>query len=250
MTTAELLAAIRIRLDDTITPDLVSTSTILEQASLAQVEFARATLVLYGVSTGTITAGSPWLTLPSNVFVVKTVLLNNNQLRPITISELDFGYYTFNNVENSGRFSNWRAAVGTPRFVVTDAYATKVMLVPTPIANATATVEGYTTPANLVLASVGPPAVTAVNPEIPEVYHEVLMAGALFRLYSLFDSDTFNINQAQIYSTQWYQGLVEAQNNLRTSLRRQVRVMELPRGYLFDKLTQAAPPATQEGNSA
>jgi hypothetical protein len=50
------------------------------------------------------------------------------------------------------------------------------------------------------------------------------------------DIDTFNQGKAQLYSTVWYQGIAEAQNNLRTSLRRQVRLMELPRGFVFDSL--------------
>jgi hypothetical protein len=50
----------------------------------------------------------------------------------------------------------------------------------------------------------------------------------------LFDVDIFNSSKAQIYGMQWTQGLVEAQNNLRTSLRRQVRIMDLPRGFAFD----------------
>jgi hypothetical protein len=233
MNTAELIDAIRVRFDDLATPYLISTATILEQASLTQTEFARATLALYAVTSGTITANDPWLTVPSNVFVLKTVILNGLQLRPISISELDFGYYSFGNTENITRFANWRAATGTPKFVVTDMYHEKVRLVPSPIANATASLEGYVAPPDLVIGSVSP-AVTQVDPQIPEAYHELLLAGTLLRLYNLFDVDMMNPTKAQLYGTQWYQGLVEAQNNLRTSLRRQVRIMELPRGFVFD----------------
>lgn len=234
MTSAELLAAVRSRFDDAVSPYLASDALILEQASLTQTEFARTTLALYDVESGTVTAGDPWLDLPDNFCVLKTVILDGLQLRPITISELDFGYYTFSGVENTSRFSNWRAATGTPKFVVTDMYPDKVRLVPYPSANGTVSLEGYTIPADLSLAVTGPPAVDAVNPEIPEMYHELLLAGTLLRLYSLFDPDIYDAARVQIYANQWFPGLIEAQNNLRTSLRRQVRLLELPRGFVFD----------------
>ena len=224
MTSAELLTAIRIRLDDNALPVLVSDETIFEQASFTQVEFARATLAFYDVVSGAITAGIPWIDLPSNLCVLKSIILNNIQLRPITISELDFGYFTLT-TENSGRFSNWRAITGTPKFVVVDMYPDKVRLVPSPTANATVSLEGYIIPSDITISA---------SPTIPDMYGELLVSGTLLRLYSLFDVDVFNSSKAQVYGTQWYQGLAEAQNNLRTSLRRQVRVMELPRGFIFD----------------
>lgn len=227
MTTEELVAAIRVRLDDVIrVPALCSNATILEHLSLAQTEFARTTLALYNVVEVQVLANAFWLELPSNFCVLKTAILSGSQLRPVTASELDFGYYTLNNIENFSRFDNWRAATGTPKFLVVDMYPSKVRLVPYPNTNITLSVEGYTIPSAL--------AIDSVNPEIPEMYHELLIAGALLRLYALLDIDTLNSNKAQVYGTQWYQGLVEAQNNLRTSLRRQVRVMELPRGFVFD----------------
>lgn len=235
MNSAELITAVRIRLDDTKVRHRVTDETILEQATFTQIEFARATLVLYDVASSSITAGDPWLTLPSNFFVVKTVILGTAQLRPITLSELDFGYFTLTTTENDSRFNGWRAVTGTPKFVVTDTYPDKLRLVPIPIANATVSIEGY----------VVSPAITAVvSPTIPEMYHEVLVAGILLRLYSLFDIDVFNSSKAQVYGNQWYQGIAEVQNNLRTPLRRNIRVMELPRGFSFDMGTQANTPAS------
>lgn len=225
MNSSELLAAVRIRLDDTLIPLRVSDEIIFEQASFTQTEFARNTLVLYDVATSSITASNPWLDLPSNFCVLKTIILNGLQLRPITVSELDFGYFTLSSTENSGRFSNWRAISGTPKFVVVDMYPNKVRLVPYPTANGTVSLEGYVVPSNIT---------ALVSPTIPEMYHEILVSGTLLRLYSLFDVDVFNSSKAQVYGTQWYQGLIEAQNNLRTNLRRQIRVMELSRGFIFD----------------
>lgn len=247
MTSAELIAALRVRLDDEVEPYLVSTATLLEQASLTQTEFARVTLVLYGVESVAITADDPWLTLPSNFFVVKTAVFGGKQLRPITLSELDFGYYTFNDFENTTRFGDWREASGTPKFLVTDTYPNKLRLVPYPKINGTVSVEGYVVPADLAIYDVGPPEVLAVDPKIPELYDELLIAGTLLRVYSLFDSDTFNMTRAQLYNAQWYQGLVEAQNNLRTALRRQIRLMELPRGYVFDQPVKTTAPVENNG---
>lgn len=234
MNSSELIAAVRIRLDDTPLPLRVSDETILEQASFTQTEFARTTLVLYDVATSSITAGNPWLDLPSNFCVLKTVILNGLQLRPITTSELDFGYFTLSSTENSTRFSNWRAVSGTPKFVVVDMYPDKVRLVPYPSANGTVSLEGHVVPADITALA---------PPTIPEMYHEILVSGTLLRLYSLFDVDIFNSSKAQVYGAQWYQGLVEAQNNLRTSLRRQVRLMELPRGFVFNP-AKPEPPVT------
>jgi hypothetical protein len=233
MTTQELIAAIRIRLDDTIVPYLASTATILEQLSLTQIEFARSTLVLFNAAAVSITAANPWLTLPTDMFLVKVAILNGLQLRAITSSELDFGYYTFNSIENEGRFSNWREATGTPKFVVVDMYSDKVRLVPTPISNATVNVEGFITPPDVFFDETPGSVVPAVNPQIPEIYHEVLMAGALSRLYTLFEVEILNPSKAQLYAAQWQQGLVEAQNILQTPLRRQIRLMELSRGFSY-----------------
>lgn len=244
MNTVELVAAVRTRLDDIATPTLISTETILEQASLTQTEFARATLAIYNIASAAIVIADPWLTIPDNLFVLKTIVLNGKQLRPVTTSELDFGYYSFNNAENTSRFDGWRSATGTPKFVVTDMYHDKIRLVPSPTFNATVSLEGYVAPDVLVIGSVIP-AVTQIDPQIPLVYHELLLVGTVLRLYSLFDIDTVNPVKAQIYATQWQQGLIEAQNNLRTSLRRQVRVMELPRGFIFDSTVQKQEPVEQ-----
>jgi hypothetical protein len=228
MTSAELLTEVRSRFDDAATPYLASDALILEQASLAEKEFALATLALYGVSSGTITGNDPWVTLPSNLIVLKSVILNNVQLRPITASELDFGYYTLTTAENTGRFDNWRAATGTPKFVVTDMYPDKVRLVPYKTTSGSVSIEGYIYPTSLAIGA------SAVNPQIPAIYHELLVFGTLFRLSMQTDVDLYNPERVQLYSTTWYNGIAEAQNNLRTALRRQVRVMELPRGFDFD----------------
>lgn len=233
MTTQELIAAIRVRLSDETAPPKVTTATILEQLSFTQVEFARLTLVLFDENTASITANSPWLTLAGDMFLVKTVILAGKQLRPVTSSELDFGYYSFNNIENSSRFGDWRAAVGTPKFIVTDMYADRVRLVPIPDSNSTVSVEGYIVPPDVFFDETPGSTTPPVNPLIPELYHEVLLAGTLLRLYMLFEVEILNPSKAQIYAVQWQQGLAEAQNTLQTALRRQTRLMELPRGFTF-----------------
>ena len=250
MTTEELIAAIRVRLDDVYTsdPPRVSDDTIIEQASLTQTEFARATLVLFEEAEADVEADVAWVDIPSNFCVLKSAILNGSQLRPITTSELDFGYYSFNNnIENSGRFANWRAATGVPMFLVVDMFPDKARLVPYSTTGITISLEGYIIPPALALEIPAVPPgdpTPAVNPVIPEMYHELLLVGTLMRLFVLFDIDVFNSEKAQVYSTQWYQGLIEAQNNLRTSLRRQVRIMDLPRGFSFDMPKTQQPAGT------
>lgn len=241
MTTQELIAAVRARMDDLASVPLVSTALILEQASLTETEFALKTLALYGVTTISVAAGAKWLTLPSNLFVLKTVIFNGNQLRPISTSELDFGYYSFSNSltsENTSRFASWREAVGVPRFVVNDMHASQVRFVPYTSNAGTADVEGYIVPAKLYFDESGTHPELTVNPQIPVVYHEILLAGTLLRLFMLLDVDVYNQGIAQLYNALWVQGVQEAQNNLRTNLRRQVRIMDLPMGFAYDAGTK------------
>lgn len=239
MTTQELIAAVRARIDEQADVSLIPTALILEQASLAQTEFARSTLALYDVSTATVAANDRWLALPSNLFVLKTVIFNGKQLRPISASELDFGYYSLANStsltsENTNRFGAWREATGTPKFVVNDMHASQVRFVPYPSVSGEVSIEGYVAPPGLFFEESGANPELTVNPQIPEVYHEVLLAGTLLRLFMLLDIDIYNQGKAQLYSVQWVQGVQEAQNNLRTNLRRQVRVMDLPMGFAYD----------------
>lgn len=239
MTTQELIAAVRARIDEQADVSLIPTALILEQASLAQTEFARSTLVLYDVSTATIAANDRWLALPSNLFVLKTVIFNGKQLRPISASELDFGYYSLANSssltsENTNRFGAWRETAGTPKFVVNDMHASQVRFVPYPSVSGEVSIEGYIVPPDLFFEESGTNPELTVNPQIPEVYHEVLLAGTLLRLFMLLDIDIYNQGKAQLYNAQWIQGIQDAQNNLRTSLRRQIRIMDLPMGFAYD----------------
>lgn len=239
MTTQELIAAVRARMDDQTSVPLVSTELLLEQASLVQTEFALRTLALYDIKSATVVANDKWLSLPSNMIVLKTVVFNGNQLRPISTSELDFGYYSLAAQtsilnENTNRFGAWREATGAPKFVVNDMHASQVRFVPYPSVGGTVSIEGYITPPVLYYDETGTHPELTVNPQIPAAYHEVLLAGTLLRLYVLFDVDIFNQGKAQLYTMQWVQGVQEAQNNLRTSLRRQVRIMDLPMGFAYD----------------
>jgi hypothetical protein len=239
VTTQELIAAVRARIDEQADVSLIPTALILEQASLAQTEFARSTLALYDVSTATIAANDRWLALPSNLFVLKTVIFNGKQLRPISASELDFGYYSLANSssltsENTNRFGAWRETAGTPKFVVNDMHASQVRFVPYPSVSGEVSIEGYIVPPDLFFEESGANPELTVNPQIPEVYHEVLLAGALLRLFMLLDIDVYNQGKAQLYNAQWIQGIQDAQNNLRTSLRRQIRIMDLPMGFAYD----------------
>ena len=230
MTSEELLSTIRAHLDDVVSVNYrIADTTILQHASFAQSEFARATLAVYNISPGVVTGNDPWITLPDTMIVVKSVILNGLQLRPITASELDFGYYSFNSIENTNRFDNWRVATGTPKFVVTDMYENKIRLVPYTTSNSTVSIEGFIVPPALVFDGINPD----VDPQIPEMYHELLVVGSLLRLYLFMDPDVEDTTRSQFYMTRWYQGIGEAQRNLRTDLRRQSRVMDLPRGFGF-----------------
>jgi hypothetical protein len=113
-------------------------------------------------------------------------------------------------------------------------HASQVRFVPYPSVSGEVSIEGYVAPPGLFFEESGANPELTVNPQIPEVYHEVLLAGTLLRLFMLLDIDIYNQGKAQLYSVQWVQGVQEAQNNLRTNLRRQVRVMDLPMGFAYD----------------
>jgi hypothetical protein len=113
-------------------------------------------------------------------------------------------------------------------------HASQVRFVPYPSVSGEVSIEGYIVPPDLFFEESGANPELTVNPQIPEVYHEVLLAGTLLRLFMLLDIDIYNQGKAQLYNAQWIQGIQDAQNNLRTSLRRQIRIMDLPMGFAYD----------------
>ena len=182
------------------------------------------------------TANSAWVILPARLLYVKTLIVNDLQVRPVSTHELDYGYFTLDGVE-AMNFSNWRAATGTPKFAVIDMESDKARLVPAPTTSINVTVEGYTLPLPMVL-------VDDPVPSIPQVYHKELVVGGLAEIYTTQDVEIVEASQGAKFMAEWATVIQLARQHLRTDLRMQIRALSLPREFLFDTGAQASVPAS------
>jgi hypothetical protein len=230
MDTPALIMVVREKLDDLVEPYLVSDVDIVESLNRAQKEFVRSTYSTFVENTAPLIADSPWVEVPANVLIVRSVIHGDAQLRVVTSHEMELGYFKVRTTSEmtTERWTNWRSQTGTPRFAITDVGPGKLRLVPTPNAAATVisptvTIEGYGVPDPMDLA--GTP------PNVPLQFLEDLATGALFHLYSNQDAELFNANQAQSYFQLWQHVIQDAQVALGTRLRVQQRGMRLPRGF-------------------
>lgn len=228
MNTVELVMVVREKLDDLVEPYLVSDVDMVEALNRAQKEFVRSTYSTFVENTAPITDASPWVDVPANVLIVRSVIHNDKQLRVVTTHEMDFGYFRTTGDMSSTRWTNWRAVSGTPRFAITDMGPGQLRLVPRPDVTAVSddpniTLEGYGVP--------DPMDLTSVNPNVPMQYEEDLALGALFHIYSNQDTDFFDVNQAQNYFQLWKGVIRDAQAALNTAVRVQQRNLRLPRGF-------------------
>ena len=220
MTTVELIAELRIKFADTVgTEYLVSDDDILVALSRAQNIFAVETLCIFDLTTADAIATNPLITLPTRTVNLKSALFNTTLLTLVTQHELDYGYFSLNNREASNRFSDWRNATGTPKFLVTDLGPLTARLVPYPSVNGTINLERYKLPLELTLL---------IDPEIPEQFHRDLITGALTYLYTIVDADVYAPEEGIILSAKWERVLIEARIQLQTDLRRQERRLSLP----------------------
>lgn len=228
MNTSDLVMVAREKLDDLVAPYLVSDADMVKALNRAQKEFVRATYSTFVENTAALVADDPWVDVPANVLIVRSVIHNNLQLRVVTTHEMDFGYFRTTGQMTSSRWTNWRAETGTPRFAITDMGPGKIRLVPKPDATAAAAdpnmiVEGYGVPDPMDLVS--------VDPNVPIQYVEDLSLGALFYIYSNQDTDVFDTNQAQLNYQLWNNVIRDAQMALNTAVRVQQRNLRLPRSF-------------------
>ena len=224
MTITELIALVRLKLDDTVEPYRVPDAAIADELNWAQADFARATLAIF-LSEDT-TTSTAWVSLPERLLFIKTLIIGNAQVRPVGVHELDYGYFTLDGTE-AANFSAWRAATGTPKFAVVDLEADRARLVPAPTTETTVTIEGYALPIPMDLDADD-------SPSIPLGFHQSLATGALASLYASEDVEVVDAGQVQKYQADWQQVLTRGRAQLRTDLRLQIRSMNLPRGFAFD----------------
>lgn len=229
MNAQDLIARVKLRLDDEAAPRAFTDSDILNALNDAQDEFAQRTLCLFdGEDYVPVTAQSPWVQLPAGtVWVTAAWIDADAPLRIVTQHELEFGYFDLNGTETTVRFSNWRNAAGTPQFLVTDLGPEIARLVARPTAGGSLFLERYRTPDAAM--SVDP----EVAPEIPEQHHRDLVIGALAYLFAIPNQESYNASLAQQWQGAWERRLQRAELLLQTALRIRMKVVAPPAGMAF-----------------
>lgn len=228
MTLAELMTAVRRKLDDTAGKPSLGEATIVEALNAAQNEFASETLCVFSSDSVAFTSGSSYVTLPVGTVWIISGDIAGVPLVRVTQHQLDQGHFDLNGTESTIRFSAWRIATGTPKFIVTDYGPLTARLVPQPDSSSTITVESYSLPAALDLE-----AAPDVEPEIPDAYHTGLVYGALAYLFDIPDLEIYDVNRAVLYATKWSKYIISAQTTLQTATRRTDRVLDLSTGSFF-----------------
>jgi len=226
MNTQNLIDRVKLRLDDKIAPRVFGDADILIALNDAQNEFALRTLSIFsGTESVAVTDGSPWAVLPAGTCWVLAAWLDPAApLRLVTQHELEYGYFEVNGIEASARHSGWRAATGTPAFLVTDLGPHTVRLVPEPTADDLLYIERYKLPTTMT---------TAVDPEIAEQYHPDLVIGALAYLFAVPDQETSDKQEAVLHRNAWENRLQIAEQLLQTTLRVRMRAIPPPPGTSF-----------------
>lgn len=240
MTIPELIAQIRIIIDDTVQPYMVSDEDIVFAIDSSQSDFAEQTYCLFSGADLTVeaTENSPWVTLPSNVLGVRALVnADGSYIRPVTTVEMDFGHFSSSGL--AIRQDTWRALSGTPKFAVTDQSKDKLRLVPKPSADVTLTLEAYMLPTKIDDA--------ADLLEIPSEYHSDLIAGAAKILYGTQNVEIFDPNKSQEWAIKWQMALDVAKEQLDTARRVVIRNFRLPRTmeYRNAQRVQAESPTQQ-----
>lgn len=202
-TTAKIVALIRITLDDTVEPYLVTDEEIYAALDDVQFEFAERTLCLTDAENFTIdvVADDPWYVLDERIIKVREGYLATAKtvVEVITSTELE-GTTLADDYGNSP--SNWRASTGTPWAMVTDIAQGSVRLVPQPVTTDTIELTAYVYPTKITLA--------ALSLSIPDRWRQHLVAGALSRLYLSQDTETYDPKAANTWLSKWENSVLKA----------------------------------------
>lgn len=201
-TTADLVAKVRERLDDVVEPFLVSTDRILDYLNWAQQTFCARTLYLSDASTFrfTIAPNQEWIDLDEQIIKIRRLVLSSEHIvHPLTSLEAEQGSITMD--YGLQTTTNWRAAVGTPRFLITDLEPRRGRLFPLPVVAATGVIECFRYPELMTLTD---------DPEVEFRWHPVLVAGAAMQVFKGTDYELRNQREAEAAEIQFERGLAEA----------------------------------------
>lgn len=228
MTLAELMTAVRRKLDDAVGKTAVDEDTLVEALNFAQNEFARDTLCIFEDAQFPYVGSTAGLALGADHIWTVYAGIGGTPLTLVTHSQLDNGYFDLNGTEDAARFTAWRAATGTPAYAVTDLMVNGLYLVPEPVGAGSVDVQRYKLPTLMDLE-----AAPDVEAEIPTVYHDGLVYGALAYLFDIPDLEIYDVNRAALYMAKWSRIVAAAQIALQTATRAPDRALTLPRDRFF-----------------
>ena len=234
----DLIAQVRLKLDDKVAPEGFSDANILEALNDAQNEFCVQTLCLFDAQDSvSVLALDKWVTIPEGTVWLAAASIGDASLKLVTQYELEYGFFDLNLVEVSSRFSNWRSEAGNPVFLITNLGPQQVRLVPQPDSDVSLLLERYRIPdADMSLS---------VDVEVAPQFHPDLVIGALAHLYSIPNREIYDPGLAVLQQRKWEHRIELAQQSLQTDLRAATRVIELPEGTDFmptNSNTNGTPP--------
>lgn len=210
--TADLYSLIRQKLDDTVSPYLVSDTELYLALGLAQRRFAEETLCLPndGTYTLAVVAGTATYAIDDAIMKLRPGYLVTSEriVMPETLVSIttkavrdDYGLQKY----------DWRTATGTPEYMLTDRSSGFVTLVPIPVVTETMNLSGYLTPDHMTGAG------DAL--EIPDRYRLHLVAGTLAELYLSQDNDIYDPKAASIWERKWAQNIASARSYIERDTR-------------------------------
>jgi len=196
ITLTSLVTRFRNRLDDAVVPYLWSNDELTDYLNEIVNDLCRDIPILEDATTAAvcqyaITAGVMVVTLHARITVLKKARLTS-QTRLLDLRTAQYMDAVYPGWESS--------AAGTPTILVTEGVGTgKVKLYPPSTVNETLNLTVYRLPvADLVWASD-----QAVAPELPELYHDKLMNGILWKAYSKQDVDTYDARKRDSHERMW-----------------------------------------------
>lgn len=211
-TTAKIVALIRAKLDDSVTPYLVSDDEIAAALDEKQHEFAERTLCLTDSENFSISvlADDPWYVLDERIIKVREGYLTTAKTVVQAISSAALDSITL--ADDYGKSpSNWRTSTGTPWAMVTDIAQGSVRLVPQPVTTDTIELTAYVYPTKLTSIS--------VELVIPDRWRQHLIAGALSVLFMAQDTETYDPKSAAQWGRVWESSVLKAVGTIERNTR-------------------------------
>jgi hypothetical protein len=202
-----LIDQVRKKIDDRTEPYVFSNEDVLLALNNAQNEFVQRTLCLQDCSQFVeIKKGEPMVELPKNVLRLRFIEISNAPpISPVTTVGIV-------------GISSWQNVYGVPVYAITDLDTNRVRLTPIPNRDFTGIVHAYIYPEPMKFQQVEDREddnevfvlEPEVGPQIPEIYVNSLITGAILWLFKTQDADIFDPRQVQAWEADWMNKLRQA----------------------------------------